>query len=206
MYGLAFGVLATQAEMDGIQVGVMGTLVFAGASQIVAVERLIAEAGAWVALGAGLALNLRLVLITASIRDVFAGRPRWQRLLGGHLSTDENWALLLAKRADGGTAGFHYLVGAGAAVLAAWTTSTVAGVYLANLVPEPRSIGLDFTFTAAFIAIARSLWTGRADLTPWITSAAIAGAATVVLNWDASWALLAGGITGSLAAGIASDD
>ncbi len=81
-YGLAFGLLAVQAGMHELQVGTMGRLVFAGASQIVAVERLIAGAGAAAALIAAIALNLRLLLITASIRDVFVGRPWWQLLIG----------------------------------------------------------------------------------------------------------------------------
>ena len=56
IYGLAFGLLSAQASMNELQVGAMGTLVFAGASQIMAVERLVAGAGATVALVAAVAL------------------------------------------------------------------------------------------------------------------------------------------------------
>lgn len=40
-------------------------------------------------------------------------RPWWQTALGLHLSTDENWALLHAKRAQGRDFGCWYLTGAG---------------------------------------------------------------------------------------------
>ncbi|MEO1266226.1 MAG: AzlC family ABC transporter permease, partial [Pseudomonadota bacterium] len=85
VYGAAFGLLAAQAAMTELEVGVMGALVFAGSSQIVAVERMIAGAGAAAAIVAGVALNLRLLLITASVRDIYRDRPWWQIALGAHL-------------------------------------------------------------------------------------------------------------------------
>ena len=100
IYGLAFGLLAAQASLSALQVGVMGGIVFAGGSQIVAAERLVAGAGAIAALIAGVALNLRLLLVTASVRDIYAGRPVWQILLGAHLASDENWALLVTRHSS----------------------------------------------------------------------------------------------------------
>ena len=201
IYGLAFGLLAAQASLSSLQVGIMGSVVFAGGSQIVATERLVAGAGAVAALVAGIALNLRLLLVTASIRDVYAGRPLWQVLLGAHMATDENWALMLAERAKGRDVGYWYLVGGGLCLLAAWVLSTVTGVYFATSIPEPKALGMDFAFTAAFIAIVRSLWKGRKQLLPWVTSAAVVVAAVKFGNVDPSWALVLGGVTGAAVAG-----
>lgn len=202
IYGLAFGLLASQAHMDGLDVGFMGATVFAGASQIIAVERVVAGAGSFVAVLAGIALNLRLLLITASIRDVFVGRPLWQIALGAHLTTDENWALMLSVRARNQQAGYWYLVGAGLNLIVVWIVATVAGVYFASAIPEPRALGMDFAFTAAFIAIARSLWTGPVDLIPWLVAGAVVTGLVVPGFVDSSWALICGGIIGALAAGI----
>ena len=149
MYGLAFGVLAAQAQMSELQTGLMGALVFSGAAQIVAVERVVAGAGAATALLAGIALSLRMALMTASLRGAFAGRPFWQICLGAHLTTDENWALMHATRASGRQAGYWYLVGGGITLGVAWITSTVAGAGFARFVPEPQAIGMDFAFAAA---------------------------------------------------------
>ncbi len=138
VYGLAFGLLAAQASMDGLQTGVMGTIVFAGSSQIIAVERLVAGTGAGAAILAGLALNLRLLLITASLRDEYSGRPWWQVLLGVHLATDENWALMHAMRARGHQAGYWYLIGGGIGLIAVWVLSTVAGGHSEEKTVMPR--------------------------------------------------------------------
>lgn len=206
IYGLAFGLLAAQASMSGLQVGVMGTIVFAGASQIVAVERIVAGAGAMMAIIAGIALNLRLFLITASIRDIFTGRPFWQIVLGAHASTDENWALMLAQRASGRDVGYWYLVGGGATLIVVWVTATASGALFAAAIPEPKAIGMDFAFTAAFIAIARSLWKGKCDLLPWVTSFLVVAVSIFTGVMDTSWALILGGVSGAAMAGIRRHD
>ena len=206
IYGLAFGLLAAQAGMSELQVGIMGTTVFAGSSQIVAIERLVAGAGATAAIIAGLALNLRLVLLTASVREIYAGRPWWQVLLGAHLATDENWALMLSTRAKGLNVGYWYMIGGGLMLITVWVAATVAGVAFASAIPEPRAFGMDFAFAAAFIAIARSLWRGPADLVPWLVAIAVVISFVVFDIADASWALLFGAVSGALVAGVLGHD
>ena len=202
IYGLAFGLLAAQAGFGPVGVGVMGGAVFAGGSQIVAAQRLVAGAGAATAVVAGLALNLRLLLVTASIRDVFSGRPWWQVVLGAHLATDENWALMLAQRARGRDVGYWYLVGGGLCLLFVWCISTVAGVAFAQAIPDPAALGMDFAFTAAFVAIARSLWKGMAGLLPWLTAAGVVAVAVRLVGFEPSWALVLGGVAGAAVAGV----
>jgi 4-azaleucine resistance transporter AzlC len=206
IYGLAFGLLAAQASFSELQIGIMGTLVLGGSSQIILVERLAAGAGAAAAVIAALALNLRLFLLTASIRDIFVNRSWWQVLLGAHLTTDENWALTIAKRTAGSNAGYWYLVGSGLCILIVWVAATVLGVFFASAIPEPRALGMDFAFTAAFIAIACSMWQGRRDLTPWLASFVAVLIILAVGVLDKSWAIVLGGVIGAaVAAGLSHD-
>ncbi len=206
MYGLAFGLLAVQAGLTPPDVSIMGITVFGGASQIIAVERLGANAGAGAAIAAGLALNLRLVLVTASIREIYADRPFWQVAWGAHMATDENWALLLARRARGLEAGYGYLVASGLVLMATWLVSTVAGAVLAGGIPDPETFGADFAFTAAFIAIAFSLYRGRTDIAPWAVAAAVAGTTSLSGVVDPSWAIVAGGLAGAVCAAFTTRD
>jgi 4-azaleucine resistance transporter AzlC len=206
IYGLAFGVLAAQAGFDARQVGVMGATVFAGGSQIVASQQLATGAGAVAAIVAGLALNLRLLLVTASIRNIYAGRPWWQLVLGAHVTTDENWALMLAQRAKGQGVGYWYLVGGGLCLVLVWCLATVAGVVFAGAIPEPKALGMDFAFAAAFIAIARSMWKGRSDLVPWLTAILVVAASIRLAGLAPSWALILGGVAGAGMAGVIRHD
>ena len=205
VYGLAFGLLAAQAGFTPLQIGVMGAVVYAGSSQIIATQQWAAGAGLVASVFAGLALNLRLLLITASIRDVFAEKPLWKAAIGAHVTADENWALLLASRARGRKVGYAYLVGGGFAQMALWCSATVLGVVFAEIIPEPKALGMDFAFTAAFIAIARSLWRGSADLLPWLVSAAVVIGGVKLAGAPPHWMLALGGLAGAAVAGARRD-
>jgi branched chain amino acid efflux pump len=135
IYGLAFGLLAAQAGFVSFQVGVMGAIVFAGGSQIVAVQQLVADAGAGAAIVAGLALNLRLLLVTASIRDIYADRPWWQVALGAHVTTDENWARQRPERR------LWYLVGGGRCLVLVGALRPWQALSLRELFPNRRLSG-----------------------------------------------------------------
>jgi len=114
------------------------------------------------------------------------------------MTTDENWALTLAERANGKQVGFWFLVGGGLTLWFAWTLSSVVGVIFAQAIPAPETYGIDFAFTAAFIAIACSLWQGRSDILPWLVSI---GTVVMLIGWgwvDASWAIVGGGMSGAL--------
>ncbi len=205
VYGLAFGLLAAQAGFSALQIGVMGVVVYAGSSQIVATQQWMAGAGIAGSVFAGLALNLRLLLVTASIRDVFARRPLWQTALGAHVTADENWALTLAARAKARKVGYAYLVGGGLFQMVVWCSATVLGVVFAEAIPDPKALGMDFAFTAAFIAIARSLWRGRPDLLPWLVSLAVVVVGVKLLGARPHWMLALGGLLGAVVAGVRRD-
>jgi 4-azaleucine resistance transporter AzlC len=205
VYGLAFGLLAAQAGFTALQIGIMGVIVYAGGSQIIATQQWMAGAGAAASVIAGLALNLRLLLVTASVRDVFARRPLWQTALGAHFTADENWALTLAARAKGRKVGYAYLVGGGVCQMAVWCAATVLGVVFASAIPEPKALGMDFAFIAAFIAIARSLWRGRRDAAPWLASAAVVVGGVKLFGAPSHWMLVLGGVAGAAVAGALGD-
>ncbi|MBO0710280.1 MAG: hypothetical protein J2P47_03255 [Acetobacteraceae bacterium] len=88
-------------------------------------------------------------------------------------------------------------------MLLVWCTETVVGAVFARVIPEPRALGMDFAFTAAFIAIARSLWRGRGDLIPWLTAVGVVAVSIRVAGIEPSWALVAGGLVGAAMAAVA---
>jgi predicted branched-subunit amino acid permease len=65
---------------------------------------------------------------------------------------------------------------------------------------------MDFAFTAAFIAIARSLWKGRTNLVPWLTAIFVVAASVRLAGVAPSWALILGGIAGAGMAGAIGHD
>ncbi len=196
-YGVVWGVLARQAGLGLGEVVLMSALVFAGSAQFVALDMWTASAAA-LPVGAlvlaTLVVNLRLVLMSATLRPLFAGM-RWRRALPQmFFVTDENWALTM-----GGAEGRHrnapFLIGSGLVIYLAWVGSTVTGRLLGTAFADPARWGLDFAFTATFLALLIGMWRGRSDLLPWLAAAAAATAASIWL--PGKWYILVGGLVGS---------
>ena len=106
----------------------------------------------------------------------------------------------------GAAVGYWYLVGSGLTLAVVWLTSTIAGVSFAAGIPEPRALGMDFAFTAAFIALARGLWRGRADLLPWTVAVGVVVGLGLIPGLEKSWSLLIGALAGAATAAMIGDD
>ena len=200
-YGVVWGVLAGQAGLGVIDVLLMSGLVFAGASQFVALDMWSTTALPVASIVVATAIvNLRMALMSATMRPLVAGLPRWQALLTMAVVTDEDWALTMGEVGRGrGTLAFF--LGAATLCYLTWLLSTLAGRLLGSAIDDPTTYGLDFAFTATFLALLFGMWKGRADLVPWIAAALIAiGTAQLI---PGNWFIIAGGIGGSLVGALA---
>ena len=199
-YGLVWGALAGQAGLAIADVALMSAAVFAGTAQFVALNFWLESAHA-LPLGAVVAttlvVNLRFVLMSASLQTLFDRESVRHRYLKAFLISDENWALTSAEVAHG-RGGVGFLMGAGVLIYAAWLSSTVAGRLMGEWIGDPQRLGLDFAFTASFLALLLGMWKGRQTLWPW---AAAALAAMLGHAWlPGKWYIVAGGLCGSVVA------
>lgn len=200
-YGLVWGVLAGQAGLSALEVLLMSGLVFAGASQFVALESWTPGNLPILAIIVTTAIvNLRMLLMTATLRPLTAHLPTWKALASVYLVADENWAMTMAEVAKG-RGGIAFLVGSGVCSWIAWTGSTLAGRLLGAVIDDPTRYGLDFAFTATFLVLLLGMWKDRSDLIPWLVAAltAIVTASLVPGNWY----IIVGGLAGSLAGAVA---
>ena len=198
-YGVAFGVLARQAGLSVTEATLMSAFVLAGASQLIAVELWEAPLPVVAIVATTLVVNLRYVLMSASLRPWFERLPRTHAYASLFFVTDESWALSIADFRDGAGRG-GFLLGAGLAIWVLWVATTAAGAAVGGAIGDPQRYGLDFVLTAIFVAIAVGLWRGRADLLPWTVAAGVAVVGVEVL--PGRWYILLGGVTGSLVAVI----
>jgi len=196
-YGGIFGVISGNQGVSWAEMLTMDLLLFAGSAQLVMIEMWHSPIPV-LAIGlAVLIVNMRYLLIGASLQPVFDGRPFWQKALGMHLVADENWAVTIAAHRNGGTCP-AFLVGGGLLLLTAWTFATITGNLLGGQIVEPERWGLDFAFVAVFAALSLSLWQGRDDLLPWLVAAGLAVAGEHLLPGKLYIAL--GGVGGALTA------
>ncbi len=208
-FGLVMGNVASEKGLSVLETMFMSMVVFAGASQFAAVEIWRDPLPAVTLVTTVLLVNLRHVLMGASLVKPFANasQPHVYGVLA--LLCDECWALGMRRAADrGGRLPPAYLLGVSATMWLFWVPSTGIGAALGGTLREPERFGLDFVFTAVFLALLVSFWNGARNAVPWVVSAGVAVVASRAL--PGVWFILAGGaagaITGAIIGGEAADE
>lgn len=194
-YGSVLGVLAAQKGIGWPTLMMMNLSIFAGSAQFVMVDMWIAPLPVVAIIIAAMIINMRYLLIGASLHPLFRGKSLRHKMAMMHLVADENWAVTMAAHRSGG-ATTAFLFGGGLCVLSAWCAGTMLGHRLGAVVQNPEAYALDFAFVAVFTALTVSLWRGRQDVLPWLVAAIVAVGVEKLL--PGKWYILAGGIAGAL--------
>jgi len=157
----------------------MTLLVYAGSSQLAAIPLLIAGAPAWVILATAFCVNLRFVVFSLHLRPYLMHMPRWRRMTHGYLTADLSYAMFTGRFPEpaASEAERHaqeaYLTGNYFVTWCSWMGLSLAGIVLANLIPQ--SWGLGFAGVLSLVAIVCSMATTRLR----ILAALVAGATAV---------------------------
>jgi predicted branched-subunit amino acid permease len=94
-----------------------------------------------------------------------------------------------------------FLLGGGVLAYCCWLATTSIGFLLGSAIDDPTKYGLDFAFTATFLALMLGMWKGKGDLVPWLVAALAAIISAKLI--PGSWYILIGGLVGSFAGAIA---
>ena len=194
-YGLVYGVLAGQAGMSAAEVVGLSCLVYAGSSQFVVLDMWVAPLPVAAMIVTTFAVNLRHVLMGASLPPWFHELSWGRKILSAHFMVDEGWAVTMAAYAKGNSQG-SFLLGTGLCLFWAWVGSAWAGLVAGSMLPDPAAWGLDFAFTAVFLSLLAALWRGRADLPPWLVATVVAVVGNHFL--PGKWYIILGGLAGGL--------
>ena len=150
VYGVSFGVLAVAAGLSWVQACVMSMLVFTGASQFAFIGVLAAGGGALAATGPAVMLALRNAAYGLSLVPILPARLR-DRAVAAHLVIDETTAM--ARAQDDPAAARRAFLATGVSVWLCWNAGTLVGALLGGGLGDPRTLGLDAMFPAAFLAL-----------------------------------------------------
>ncbi len=196
-YGSVLGLMAAQKGLTWYQLLVMNLSVFAGSAQFVMVDMWLPPLPIIEITLAVLVINMRYLLIGASLSPLFTGTSLRHKMLFMHLVADENWAMTMA-RYHKGSVSTWYLLGGGICVQTAWCCGTLLGHRLGAVITNPEQYGLDFSFVAVFTALVFSFWKGRQDILPWFAAALVALVSEALL--PGKWYIVCGGVAGALVA------
>jgi branched chain amino acid efflux pump len=204
-FGIAVGATAARKGFTLLESIVMNTLVYGGASQMVAMEAW-PERITWTGVAAlallAATVNARMLLFGASLRPWLGPLPAWQVYPMLQMSTDPGWLISMRYRARGGNDAAVFL-GGGLLMWPVWVAATTAGYLMGALVADPRAIALDLVLPIFFSIMLIPLWRGGRRVLAWGVAAAVALATEhLVPGW---WFVITGGIAGSAAEAFAAE-
>jgi 4-azaleucine resistance transporter AzlC len=193
-FGAIYAVSALAAGLSPLQTLAMSLFVFAGASQFTAAGLFAAGVAPATIVITTLVINARHVLLAASVAPfVRHARPATKALLAFQL-TDETYAIGMRRwLAGGGSVGYQF--GSNISLYLIWQASTIAGMLLGALIPDPGAYGLELVFPLTFIGLLVPILKDRMS----VAVAALAAALTIVsaLLLPGSWYILIAGIVAS---------
>jgi 4-azaleucine resistance transporter AzlC len=199
----SFGVAATRAGFTGVEAFALSLIIYAGASQFLALALLTSGAPVLVSAFTLIAMNLRHVLYgPALMRAAGQGASTRRAWVWAFGLTDEVFGQALGALARGQRFSEGYMSGLGAGAYASWLAGTAAGAIAGGgaLDGWPAvSAGLGFMLPALFLALLLSILSRRQ-----IPVIAVAGLVTVggTLLVSATTGILAGMVAGA-ATGLA---
>lgn len=194
-FGMAYGLAALDKQLSFELTMTMSLLVFAGLSQLAALEIWAAPLPVLPILLITFTLNTRHLLYGAAINGWTVGIKSWQRYLAGSLMADINWAMSMQAR-ERGERDVGFMFGGGLMLWGVWQISTAAGYLAGGGLGDPKRFGLDAVVIALFATTLVGLWRGRDDILPWIAAAATSLIAYAYL--PAGWHVIAGALAGGM--------
>jgi 4-azaleucine resistance transporter AzlC len=175
VFAISFGVLATAGRLPGWAAIAMSVLVFAGSAQFASIGVVAAGGGVIAAILAGALLNLRYLATGIASASVLPG-PRWLRAFLAQLIVDESYAMGIGAGVQGQPDSRTLLI-TGGMLYSVWVIGTVVGVWLGPVLGDPKRLGLDAAFPAAFVALVWPMLRGS----PVAIRCAIGGAVVALL-------------------------
>jgi 4-azaleucine resistance transporter AzlC len=193
-FGVIYAVTALAAGLTPLQTLAMSLLVFAGAAQFTAAGLFASGVAPLAIIGTTLIINMRHVLLSASLAPYLRHTPAWIKALLAFQITDESYAVGTRAFLDGrGSPAYQF--GANMSMYTIWPISTALGILLGSFLPDTSAYGLDLVFPLAFIGLLMPLLRERVS----VLVAVVAGALTLggALVLPGRWYILLAGVVAS---------
>jgi predicted branched-subunit amino acid permease len=201
-FGLAAGAAMAQTTVSPVLSIVSSPIIFAGASQLVAIQLLSSGAGIALVVFSVLIVNARHLLYSASLEPHWEDWSRGQRLAGAFLLADPVYALAISRFERPGGPGskseqLGYYFAAGITCLIGWTGLVTLGVLLGGFIPA--WVPLELAIPLTFLLLALPLIKDRAGL----VAASVGGFVALLAHpLPYGFGLMVGAVAGLIAGGI----
>lgn len=198
-FAIAYGLLARKAGLSLFSLTLMSLLVFAGASQFVAISLLISGSSFLLILFTTFVVNSRYFLMGASLGPyIHRWSTKWQVILSFLLS-DESYAMTISyftKNAPN----IYYQLGVSLGLYVEWIAFSIVGGLMGSFLGDPQTWGLDFALPATFIVLLVPMIRTWRHATVCIVTGALSIAGFLFL--PAKWYIPVAAVSGTIVGGI----
>lgn len=177
-FALAFGLVIAESAVVGNFAGwASGWIMFAGSSQLVAIQ-LLGEGASLVVIVASIAMiNARHVVYSASVSQRLDDPPTWFRVIGSYLLIDQVFAIEEQEAPELDTRERMWLMlGAGVTFWIVWNVMVAIGLVAGDLLPDDFPVG----FVVALLF--GGLMALAARTRPGVVAAIVGGTIAMVLR------------------------
>jgi 4-azaleucine resistance transporter AzlC len=154
-FGVAYGIMGSQAGLTIVEIAFMSMIVFAGSAQFVAVGMISQNIGFAFIVFSTLLINLRHLLMGLSLSSYLNKlRSGWLYILAFGM-VDESYATTINhyQNSESSEGNPYFMLGSAVGMYIFWIGSSIAGGILGNSIKDPLSWGLDFAMPATFLSI-----------------------------------------------------
>lgn len=205
VFAVAFGAAASAKGLTLFETLLMSGVVYAGVSQLVAMELWRPEWTFGAVAGVAfvtMTVNARLILQGASLQPWLSQYRKRQNALTLLFLTDANWLIGTRYHAEGGRDA-SVVLGAGLWLWIFWVGFTVPGYLLGTMVSDPKRYGIDMVMPIFFAAMIVPLWRGAKAARPWVVAGIVALVAARLIDGYAF--IVIGALSGALAGALLDD-
>ena len=149
---ITFGMIAVQEGLHLWQAIAMSVLVFAGASQFMAINMLTIGVGAFEIIFATFILNLRHFILSLSMMNQWKHLSKKSKAFFSFGLTDETYSVFSMKRKQR-EQDKYYIGGLIGMAYTSWILGTVIGGIFSNFISPLVSVGMSITLYAMFIGL-----------------------------------------------------
>ena len=175
-FGTLFGVVATEAGLNVLEVMSFSIVVIAGAAQFTAVALMVEDAPTIIILVTALAVNLRMAMYSAALTPHLGAARPWQKTLIAYFMVDQAFALSSVTYEEKPewtlSEKLGYYTGAMLPVAPCWYFATLAGALVGEAMPE--ALALDFAMPIVFLALTATALRTPAHMAAAFTSIVLA--------------------------------
>jgi predicted branched-subunit amino acid permease len=197
-WGLITGIAMVKSGLTSMQALGMTLLIYSGTAQLVMLPMLAAGASL-LAIAAAVALvNLRFAIYSMALAPDLRRVPFWTRMLVGYLSIDAAVATYLERRRKKikTPQRTHFILGANIPVWSVWQLGSIAGIFLAGMLPAGDAIAY-----LGVLAILTIVFKRLNNQAAWVAGVLALIVSLIGINWPHKlgvFAAVLAGVAGAL--------